>query len=257
MGFNRHSLTNLKNQTIFFPNPKGFNDPFDCAIQCDLEDLSNESLTQIYNHYLNECPDKSEFIRQVGDQHDDRFKKIFRKAVRGAFTEIRDLMLNERGVACFSSVHDEILMWSHYSQSHTGFCLEFDTGFEPFSKAFKVDYEKNIPSINPCSLIISGASEQVMKMFKTKYDKWAYESEWRIFHLKANQPYVYPPESLTGIYFGAEIDFAHLEIIALIIQGQNPNVKLYQSKKQENSYKIEFEEVSYTPHIKAKEAKKS
>src|SRR3990170_8890726 len=33
---------------------------------------------------------------------------------------------------------DDILMWSHYSQNHTGFCLEFDTSFEPFDKVHKV-----------------------------------------------------------------------------------------------------------------------
>lgn len=29
-------------------------------------------------------------------------------------------------VVCLSEVYDSMLMWSHYAQNHTGYCIEYD-----------------------------------------------------------------------------------------------------------------------------------
>jgi hypothetical protein len=52
------------------------------------------------------------------------------------------------GVISFSKRWNSILMWSHYSESHTGFCVGFDTkkliNSEYFQNGSKVFYKKNI-----------------------------------------------------------------------------------------------------------------
>lgn len=42
------------------------------------------------------------------------------------------------------------LMWSHYADSHNGFCIKFKSDF---LKVDKVTYQKQIPSINIVDLI--------------------------------------------------------------------------------------------------------
>ena len=59
-------------------------------------------------------------------------------------------------------------------------------------------------------------------------------------------------EALTGIYLGPDMEQDCLEIIALIIGGQNPNVKLYRGRRSSELFKVEFEQVHYTPYIVAK-----
>jgi len=91
-----------------------------------------------------------------------------------------------------------------------------------------------------------------MKMFTTKYSCWGHEKEWRIFHNVADTLYGYPTEALTGIYFGSEMPNIHLEIIALVIQGQNPNVKFYSAKKSQSKFAVSFEYFTYTSFLEAK-----
>ncbi|WP_349393654.1 DUF2971 domain-containing protein, partial [Clostridium perfringens] len=56
-------------------------------------------------------------------------------------------LLNSLLICSFSECKDNILMWSHYSNCHKGFCIEYD-----FSKLIKsralvlpVIYSKNVP----------------------------------------------------------------------------------------------------------------
>jgi hypothetical protein len=92
----------------------------------------------------------------------------------------------------------------------------------------------------------------IQKLFCTKSDAWAYEKEWRAIHVEAGTEYCYPAEALTGVYFGPEIDFTSMEIIALILGGQNPNVALWKGTRRVDVFKVAFEKMTYTPHIVAK-----
>ena len=49
--------------------------------------------------------------------------------------------LDNFGVCCFSEKCDDVLMWSHYSEKHTGACLGFDTNNEFFKNLRQVDYQ--------------------------------------------------------------------------------------------------------------------
>ncbi len=253
--FNTYSLSNLKNQQVYFSKPVSFNDPFDCAIGCTFEDISVKELDEIHQLYLEKSPNKTEFIRKFGDKPNKYFSGFMKGAVQEMFIESRDNILNNRGVTCFSETPQDILMWSHYSDKHKGFCLEFDTQYEPFNKSIKVEYSKNIPHVNPAEMILRSDVKQIIKMVVTKFESWSYEKEWRSIHNEGNILFGYPAESITGIYFGSKVDYAHLEIIALIIQGQNPNVKLYQGTMLEQQYGVNFTEVTYTPYVKANEQK--
>ncbi len=250
--FNTYSLSNLKAQSIYFSCPKYFNDPFDCSITFDLNDLSENAFNKLYDFYLESFPNKKQFIRRFGKNPNKKFKTYLLTVLEDNLKKSKEKMFQEKGISCFSEINDDILMWSHYSDCHKGFCLEFDTNQDPFHKAIKVDYSADFPKINPELFIIFEESKEIMKMFTTKFSCWGHEKEWRIFHNVVDTLYGYPAEALTGIYFGAEMPNIHLEIIALVIQGQNPNVKFYRAKKSQSKFAVSFEEFTYTSFIKAK-----
>lgn len=249
--FNTYSITKLKNQQIYFRRPADLNDPFDCAISLKSTPLSQGDYQAIYDRFYQEASDKlalqSKYI--TNGAINDKFKRDMDKGIIKAFEDRKRINLFERGVSCFSEKYDDILMWSHYADGHKGFCLEFDTKYEPFSKARKVEYAEEIPSINRVDAILDDIESDFMKMITTKYCCWRYEKEWRIFHLESNKFYGYPGEALTGVYLGSEMNFAHLEIIALILQGQNPNIKMYKAIRDSTKFAVDFQEVAYTPHI--------
>ena len=251
--FDTYSLSNLKAQSIYFTSPKHFNDPFDCSITFDLSDLSERVFNKLYDFYLEAYPNKKQFIKRFGKSPSEKFKTYLIEALDDTLKKSKEKMIQERGISCYSEKNDDILMWSHYSDSHKGFCLEFDTSHDPFNMAIKVEYSSDFPKINPELFVIYDESKEIMKMFTIKFSCWEHEKEWRIFHNVAETLYGYPPEALTGIYFGAEMPKTHIEIIALVILGQNPNVKFYRAKKSRSKFAVSFEEFTYTSFIKAKQ----
>ncbi|HVN15284.1 MAG TPA: hypothetical protein VMT73_06045, partial [Anaerolineales bacterium] len=60
--------------------------------------------------------------------------------------------------------------------------------------------------------------------------------------------------ALTGIYFGIEMLFVHLEILSLVLRGRP--TKLYKMRRSEVEFKLEFDEVQYTPYEYSKTNRK-
>jgi hypothetical protein len=240
-GFNIRSISNLKNNQIWFSVPKDFNDPFEFKFK--LKSFSEEDYRYQYERwYRNQEPKGGEKIESLKKKFDEYTKQIF----EGFYENF----LNNGGVCCFSEKKDDILMWSHYSDSHKGFCLEFDTNYEPFSEAKKINYSFDFPTIEPLVILpdnkrhnLSERQEELMKMIATKFKCWEYEKEWRIFHEFVNQRYGYEPQSLTGIYFGSKIESVHADILFLILHKKNPNTKFYKVIRDENHFEVNFEEL--------------
>jgi hypothetical protein len=150
----------------------------------------------------------------------------------------------KRGVSCFSEDNADLLMWSHYGENHKGFCLEFDTSY--FSKFSKVKYSATMPIFDPLPVLKHDLEDNdFMSIFSTKSLSWSYEKEWRLLHAEANKFYHYPREALTGVYFGPEIDEAALEIICLILQGQNERVLFWKGSRNSKNFKVDFKQFDY------------
>lgn len=224
------------------------NDPFDCSLPISL-DLNVKSLARFRQSFLSRgnLPELS--VKQLNGMSDSALSEMLNRAMH----EILGTTLNGKGISCFSSDLDNLLMWSHYGAKHTGFCLEFDTSLEPFSKARKVKYVDDFPKLDAEGMVVDCNYEPVLELLHTKSTAWRYENEWRCINAEAPLAYAYEQTSLTGVYFGSEIDETSIEIICLILQGQNPNVRFWQGKKCEDKFDLEFEEFFYTSHIKAKE----
>ena len=241
------SLTNLKRRQIWFSKPIRFNDPYDCAVRVLKDEINDEEMEKILQQAITEMPNIKTFdqYKKASNESKKLFNEQTLKTISKLLEAQKSKMLNERGVACFSELKDNVLMWSHYAQGHNGFCLEFNTSFELFRKAFPVQYSKTIPKIRPASIILED-SEPLMVMITTKADYWAYEKEWRIFHFEGDRPYGYGVNCLTGVYFGDAMEFSHKEIISMILQGSP--TKLYEMKKSEDEFRLSWEPVEYTPY---------
>lgn len=251
--FSIQSLLNLKRQTIYFAPPSGFNDPYDCALKAQIAEPTDSEIQSLRKVYLaQDWPDhlKARFEKIPIEE----LKPYLYRAAREASEQVIEKFIQSRGVSCFSEVNDELLMWAHYSDKYTGFCLEFSTNNELFEKARKVDYVQKMPKLNIKNIYVDGQRDEVINLFCTKAKSWDYEKEWRVIHGEACTAYTYPTDILSGVYFGPNMSFEAIEIICLVLIGQNPNVKFYRGKRSDVTFKVEFEEVSYTPHIQPSRA---
>ncbi|MFT6835252.1 MAG: hypothetical protein ACJA0H_001288 [Francisellaceae bacterium] len=246
------SLLNLKNQTVYFASPAGFNDPYDCAIKAQIDEPTDEEIERLRKIYLSKGWPQN-VIHALESKSLLELKPILLKLAREVNSTIIDNFIKNRGVSCFSEVNNELLMWAHYADKYTGFCLEFDTNSEIFEKARKVKYLDTMPKLNIASIFADKEREHIMDLFCIKSKAWEYEQEWRTIHSEASKVFTYDTNSLTGIYFGPEMDPAAIEVICLVLQGQNPNIKFWQGKRSNSDFIVEFSEVLYTSALKVKE----
>ena len=250
--FNELSLRNLKKQSVYFASPRGFNDPYDCAITAEIASLTSEQIEDFKRHYLNNEQIPSEVKDDIKKHSDQFISEKLKAVVFDSINLLRNNFMSNCGITCLSELNDDLLMWSHYGGKYKGFCLEFDSQYPPFTKSRRVKYSNEMPQIDPFPFILGEVDSQFMDLFCLKSESWQYEKEWRVFHMQAGTPFIYQEEALTGIYLGPDMAPECLEIIALIIKGQNENVKLFRGKRSTSAFKVEFEEINYTPHIVAK-----
>ncbi|NQY21454.1 MAG: DUF2971 domain-containing protein [Campylobacteraceae bacterium] len=242
------SIINLKAQAIYFNSPLNFNDPFDCNMELKLRVPYIDELPYILKFLRTELKG-SDKLKEIENLPDGELSAIGIVLIEDFLKKSTVNTYNTKGVCCFSETNDNLLMWSHYSSSAKGFCLEFDCSHNNFGKILPVKYVKNPPTVDFKRIFSMDRMYFLKTLLCTKSDHWKYEKEWRSFHNEVNKVYHYSLESLTGVYFGPEIDQDFLEIICLILQGQHPAIKFYKGTLSPDLYKVDFKEVKYTPHI--------
>lgn len=234
------ALKNLRNNQLWFSSPSGFNDPYDCQIRVERLDLSDAELVDIVKGHLNSLPPDEARKQAATLLPDGRPSPLLRQqtidTISSVFNLMRSTMKNSRGVCCFSEKVDDLLMWGHYSDRHRGFCLEFDTSFQPFDMVHKVDYSDTIPTVDPVPLIFDGNPDTLLAMITTKAACWKYEQEWRVIHMEGNKAYSYIPAALSAVYLGLlASDELRLEAVAIL---KGTATRLYQMERDERAFKL-------------------
>lgn len=86
----------------------------------------------------------------------------------------------------FSRVCDDILMWSHYAESNTGACIEFNVARlgDIATNLQKVKYAPNVADVRKRLPPISDdfneeIQYQIREFLSYKAKEWKYEQEWR------------------------------------------------------------------------------
>lgn len=127
-----------------------------------------------------------------GEYHDlnDAMEGLYRAgdAARGqpqwerARTLIRDGKTSI-GIACFSEVWQQALMWAHYADSFKGICIEYD--FRVLRETLADNTSFSRVSYADQLLDIGSDLENPRRLAKwilsTKHHSWSYEREWRLF----------------------------------------------------------------------------
>lgn len=250
--FTTQSLLNLKSQVVYFGSPLHFNDPYDSALKVNIAPPSAAAVERIRNHYLTKENLHDERKLQLLAATVDELRSSFMRGGALALEDITENFLKNRGVTCFSESNDDLLMWSHYGGKYKGFCLEFSTQHPMFEKIWQVNYEKVLPTIDLEPLLTGHGLEFIQTLFCTKSEAWSYEREWRAIHNEAGKQYGYSAECLTGIYFGPDIDQQSLEIVCLVLGGQNESVTFYKGTRSTTEFKVDFQPFTYTSFLEAK-----
>ncbi len=205
-----YSVINLLNNQVTFSTRNNFNDLFDSKI-----DLIKPSEAEV----------KSVYLRLKGS-HKREFKNLFfghnGKKNFDDFYQRANEKFDEYLFFCLTVRPDSNLMWSHYANSHKGFCLEWDTSN---MGAEKVIYKDDIASFELLDVIKvefglcdeNEVRDKIWNAFRIKLREWAYEEEYRVHfgggmeHLviDRNSKFTlvsYEPSWIKSIIFGCRMD---------------------------------------------------
>jgi len=182
----------LKENTFRFTNPIEFNDPFDC----------NEQLV----HISVDTQKGKEILKEASLIHN-----ISRKAQRQQLKKIGDVKSytnalknkkKEYKVSCFSEIPDEILMWSHYADKHSGLCIKFELDFMSDEYVFyPVNYISEVQKVDG----MTNAPYVFYYFVTVKADRWAYEKEIRAISKNGNTIISYPKLAVKEVIFGCNV----------------------------------------------------
>jgi hypothetical protein len=211
---NQMNLDALRRQAIWLALPETLNDPFDCLVrlrtefgQADLnrlaeriagstvilpplEGFSSEDVLGRVATTVEPAPLQT--LVDIAGQV--RYKPVLRhlKELRSddpiwlielvaMARELVKQLTEQVGVFSLSECPDEQLIWSHYADSHQGYCVGYPCPMHNISPTYvyQVQYEERLPQLSAEQLVCE-PGDAWGTLLRTKPDQWSYEKEWRL-----------------------------------------------------------------------------
>jgi hypothetical protein len=243
---NENTLANLSNNQLWFSNPQKFNDPFDCqfSIKSGFTKKDHENFIDHYIKYGILDRAKREFYIRNMISQPDQIKKIVNRNIEKVIIKL--------GICCFSERNDDILMWSHYSDNHTGMCMKFDVlddiafffagdSSKPTKAVGRLIYQQDYSQLNAKQIL---KEKQIVRVIPfTKFLDWKHEKEIRIIAPQSG-PIKVNKNALKEIIFGLKIRPRDKNRIIKSIKYND--VKFYDAVKSDTEFKLKFEKSKIT-----------
>ncbi len=254
----------IENLEIRFTQPGALNDPFDSLPLIEenkektklIEYIKNES-NNLWTNIAEEEKTPANYQLLI-DTERKLIKNACRKFSPHSLGSSLAAYLNKRiGILSLTKNSSNLLMWSHYANSHKGYVLGFNACHEFF---FKEAYDgsdttpNNVLYTSQRNVIKNENQDFYEKIFCEKPVDWAYEEEVRIFRSFTNNTKIsgydssrfpiylidLPKDSINCIYIGAQADNKFKNKIKQIVTKNDLHVKLYSCKISKKQYKVDF-----------------
>lgn len=218
--FTENHLNALKKDTLWLSSPDRLNDPYEAQVSFDvdrftMEDQSVDDLVKTVRESQQAIeagadwhPSEPKHPINAGDWRRQMVSTLLQSSalpekdlIASIMEEIsKDYALSHvRSMSCqlrksfsvlsLSAAVNNKLLWSHYSNSHKGFVIEYDFASLPYSDlrrrfCFPVFYTTKL---RDATRYIAKLGKPVNSLFGhymclIKQNDWAYEKEWRIVH---------------------------------------------------------------------------
>ena len=239
----KNALIILEQQTIYLPSVSKFNDPFDCKIPMNFEEMADNEDTQ--RRFA------EKFLVNPNLPMDKRNAEIDKILVKGniknkeALRNIEEVRIRKMeelfAVFCLSAIPDNLLMWAHYADSHKGICI----GFHPQKLidaitptwVAPVRYSFDYPKVS-----VLEHPEQILEiMLFNKSVDWHYEKEIRYVKNTTNGDceVKIQTDAIEEIYLGCKSAKDTQNKILEIKSQKYPHAKVFKFTKDKLTFKLE------------------
>lgn len=274
----------LETQTIRFSNPKTFNDPYDCnmpVIFKNLQKLNKDFFIQLNNQVREYIDLKTDIIAKL-DYELENLSNFDNTATINANDYLNSILKpfkEDMRILSTSKVNNNLLMWGHYANNHTGIVIGFNTDYKFFKNPQKIKYSENNEFqrlknalINDILLKRKTSVEELKTYFHTKSADWNYEKEYRFefsvnnLHkefisfpdyiklypkffeeIKNKNDYIHPyiiPQCVDSIYIGLNANIVDESKIINLAKNKYPDTKIYKADLSKKEFRIEFNPIN-------------
>ena len=235
---------------VYFARAPEFNDPFE---------LKPRWVPRWKNDTERRRIIRDEIAKDAGgDPHLRRvlFAKALKNSVPGKMRENQSayhrVLETQVDIFCTTGTREDLLMWSHYGQSHTGLCIHIDASSMPFSAAIPVHYSDDYPEI---LMPAEDPDEAFRVCILTKGMDWKSESEYRLLRLrmpgcssldlKWNGPIATVPLNVfTGVTLGARMPPAYHRTFVKFARYAPHPFQVWTTKVNNAAFKLDVERLA-------------
>lgn len=245
----------LTHRELWFASPRSFNDPFDCRIPLRYDLIPKHNRFGVLNSLLRQDFDtrqeRRRRARQLSTHH-----PLFESTPENWVEYYRRHLEQHYGVLSFAEERDNMLLWSHYSDSHRGFCVEFDQEvldryFDDLFRGnteryvirpFRVKYDDKYPDMIPNRDTIPTLIDTALTF---KSSEWKYEKEWRyIWSKHVNKALPFLENVVSGVYVGCLATQTQRQAMIAAVRSSLPHVTIYQATTRINNFALSYRAIA-------------
>jgi hypothetical protein len=232
-------------EKLYHSLTKDFNDPFEGKPNFKIDGKLNNA-KNIRKHLIHTARKIGDMNRKESEMFAGRLMANPTLLCETIFDATRETF-NVLRITCFTTNKDNLLFWSHYANSHKGFCIEFDSSKLPISMAYKVKYSDEFPQVE----YPTPEDARAFKPALVKSIAWSYEDEYRTIFLPGVSPQLHDDgeslplhlDTITNVYLGAEISHRDEEILLRTIKLSRFTPTVWKASLSKNSFNLCFSEI--------------
>jgi hypothetical protein len=135
---------------------------------------------------------------------------------------------NSRGIFSLVKEWNSELLWAHYSDSHRGFCIEYDIerlqqSIATSNRLIKVNYADATPPLSYFKMKSSGSEYLDGILSGTKSRAWKYEKEYRLV-TDASGRFSHAVDAIRSVTFGMRCSSDKMKELLSVIKGRGYDV---------------------------------
>jgi hypothetical protein len=218
-----NSFKSLINAGIWCDNYTNMNDPFECLAIVPRQ-FEKGRIEEFKTKALKSGIPQYQLLGTFKDEAIITFMNSFRQ----------EFIKNSYFFGSLSESCDNILLWSHYAASHTGFVLAIDFD-ENNNHVQKVTYQDSLPDFD-IDWYFKIKNEEVkdsenisylLKDFAIKSTNWAYEKEWRVAR-KDKGYFRFKPEQVKALYYGLNCNVDIEKVVVMLLSYTDDDMPILQ-----------------------------
>ena len=222
---------------IYFASAKTFNDPWDSRVSFRASSSRQERAERFDSVLAKREPQLSREERRLAV--DQMLVAARDPERRSAFERKLQDRIYTLGVCSLSADPSNILLWSHYANSHMGLCLGFTKSSPFFGIAKKITYQEEYTQVDHFADL--GASADAL--LTTKAQVWQYEKERRLFDLSGPGLKHYPREALRFVILGCRLSGMDKQAVISWTQQCEPSIDVVQAERSGASFSLTFTKI--------------